>query len=151
MTPFELSAEFARIAKNVGPKAYVSIVISSDGNPSATIHNNGLCSTADPVRVRLTKDTQFETIPAMLEAAWEKHGGEYRRKTIEAMALAIIEITAREGHCADYSLRMRFSAAEVDRYGDEAEAEANVIAGKGPFSIRRSTGSNGAPRTERAA
>lgn len=70
-----------------------------------------------------------------------------RRDTIRSMALEIIRLTAEFGICTDSALRgTTFSSKEVRDLGAEAAAEANDIAGLGPFSIVIERGDNGAPR-----
>ena len=151
MTPHALATAFAAVQRSIGPNAYVGIVISGDSGDrlDATIHAGGILD-RNVVRVRIEPGASFEDIVPALEVAWLEHGAAHRADMIDRMALAIIETTADRGDCPDYVLRMKFSDRDVALYGAEAEIEANVIAGKGPFSISRSTGSNGAPRLDKA-
>lgn len=73
---------------------------------------------------------------------WAEYTDEHAARTIRAMALAIIRITAELGECTDAALRSEFSEAEVRRHGERACADANDIAGRGPFSITRFGGAN---------
>ena len=63
-------------------------------------------------------------------------------KFIESLALSIIKLTAKYGHCSETALRMEgHSQAAIDAYGEAAVAHANKIAAP-PFSILKTEGAN---------
>lgn len=86
-------------------------------------------------RVEVEGDT-WEGLFAAIQERWAEAFGEHERQLIRKMALDIIRITAEMGACSDAALRAgEFSHEEVARYGERACADANEIAGKGPFTI----------------
>lgn len=136
---------FKAFANGIGPEAdiHVSLVLSRFSSEK----NNALSLSVYPRG--FTKDAAFwvdaPDWSSLLTAAkekWAEHIDEHAARTIRAMALAIIRITAELGECTDAALRSEFSDAEVRRHGEQACADADDIAGRGPFSITRFGGAN---------
>ena len=75
-------------------------------------------------------------------AAWIEARDGNEGQLIRDMALQIIRITADLGECTDAALRQHFEARDVERLGERACAEANDIAGRGPFAIVETSGAN---------
>ncbi|MEY9806938.1 hypothetical protein [Bradyrhizobium elkanii] len=92
-------------------------------------------------------DTLAEVWSALQEK-WAEHRDQHRIEVTRKMALAIIRLTTELGECTDAALRSEFDPAEIKSYGDDACAEANAMAGRGPFSIAMKGGANGAPDLE---
>jgi hypothetical protein len=147
MTPTAFRAALLAFRREIGQEAYVSAGITSewqDGKPplDCSIYPNGI-----------TKDKSSFTVyaenwAALLDAAkskWAEYQVEHKRQSARKLALAIIRITAETGQCTDAALRYEFGSEMVDRYGDDAVADANKIAANGPFEIIKQRGANGAP------
>ena len=140
-----LSEEIRKLAKEVGPRAYVSAGLSSDAFDRKTpihgsIYPRGICGNS---AVSINAATWDELL-LRLRSEWAKHNDEYRRSTIRKMALEIIHLTA-EGNCTDSALRGdKFSPEEVAEYGAEACEQANQIASNGPFEIKTVSRANAA-------
>ncbi|MEZ0063995.1 hypothetical protein ABIF26_009557 [Bradyrhizobium elkanii] len=83
-----------------------------------------------------------------LQAKWAEHRDRHRLEVTRKMALAVIRLTTELGECTDAALRTEFDPAEIKSYGEDACAEANAMAGRGPFSIAMKGGANGAPDLE---
>lgn len=76
--------------------------------------------------------------------AWTEYEAKHKTATIRKMALAVIRITAELGECTDAALRNcgEFDHNHIKAYGEQACADANDIAGRGPFSIIVKGGAN---------
>jgi hypothetical protein len=158
MTPHELAHDLAHFRKTIGPRAHVTVMITSSetnggiARLNLAIDPEGLLGKTPTIYVKAPASIAFDEIIPLMEAAWLEHGAAHREALIKKMALAIIRLTSDRGQCEDYALRMEFSSGEVDQFGAQAEARANEIAGKGPFSITKSgRGSNGAPQIDMVA
>lgn len=138
MTPMEAMDAFNALRKTIGPKADISVFLGSDTYGK---DKNALCSRIYPKGVGSGSICQahaddFQELYDNTVQAWADHSSEFRRRLIRSMALEIISITAEQGSCSDAALRAdKFSAEDVRKYGAEACAEANDIAGRGPFEI----------------
>lgn len=149
MTPVEYFDAINVFAKTIGPEAEIFTSISNnrrygkdhDGVISAAIYTRGIA--ASRFAIEIFAD-DFETVLARAKDRWAEHAAEHRRQTVRKMALEIIRITADIGACSEAALRITFSAEHIALYGAEACADANEMAGKGPFAIVRMA-SNGAP------
>lgn len=153
MTPKEFKAELRKFASEIGPKAEVCASIDEDDHPlvvRCSIYPLGLAS---PEARRgggvvgnlygIGGDDFPEALKA-LRKEWSKHADLHRAQIIKALALAIIRITAEFGSCSDAALRQDFDPGSIERYGEDACAEANRMASAGPFAILRAAKSNAA-------
>lgn len=147
MTPKEMQIAVDQFRHEIGPNAEISVFIEDhiiNEHPIyAIIYPHGICR-SDEGRVRITAP-DFEEALLKMRAAWAEHSAQFRGKAIRSMALAIIRITAEQGHCTDAALRQEFKNGEVESYGPDAVKDANEIADKGPFAIVTLGGANGAP------
>jgi hypothetical protein len=140
-----ISDEIRKFAKEIGPRAYVSVSVSSDAFDQkkplhGSIYPRGICGNS---AVSLNASTWGDLL-SQLRSEWAKHNDEYRRATVRKMALEIIHLTA-EGNCTDSALRGdKFTPEEVAEYGEEACAQANQIASNGPFEIKTISRANAA-------
>lgn len=145
MTPKEFQAELAAIVKEVGPSADVYAMISTGGSKPIHVSLYPTGMGVDRRAFMLQVET-FEEALTATRAKWAEQKEEHERQLVRRMALRIIEITALTGECTDAALRGdKFSTEEVARYGERACADANDIAGRGPFAIVKLGQSNGAP------
>jgi hypothetical protein len=143
MTGLEYRKAVAEFASTVGPKAecYTSL------NEHGPLFHVSLYSSGITQRVggyfRVNGDTWSELFKALTDK-WAEYEAQHRAETIRKMALAIIRITAELGECTDAALRNcgEFDPGQVNAYGEKACADANEIAGKGPFSIVVMGGAN---------
>lgn len=142
MTPAEARNRFDALALKIGPKAHWYCHLSSyrrekplgfSINPKESYSSGALYSCSG--------DTWEELVEAA-EAGWVAHCDEHRRRTTLDMALAIIRITDAVGTCTDQALRAEFDATDVKRFGGDACAKANEMAGRGPFEIAQTAGAN---------
>ena len=142
MNPTELRAELKKFESEVGPKADTSLSIHDYGEPVyASLYPFGITNNKGYIAV--TADG-WESAIEKLKAEWAKYSAEHQRQTIRDMALAIIRLTTEIGEATDAALRSEFDPGTVERYGDEACAMANTMAGRGPFTIKRMRGANAA-------
>ena len=144
MTPTEIQTRLKALAAHVGPKADANVYISLNGW-TLSVHPTG-DYLHDKSRFHV-EGADWEQMFAAAYEAWDEVSGIYKAKRIRDMALSIIRITAETGSCSDAALRLDFPREDIARWGAEAVADADQIAGNGPFSIRATTGSNGAPDT----
>lgn len=140
MTAREFSGAVVKLKSGMGPRASISTFVMDrsphdDGAPlyCAVYPNGDFVSGAEFTVIG-------ETFSELYEALRDKivsHAEIYRARTIRKMALAIIRITADLGHCTDAALRNcgEFDPDQVATFGELACADANEIAGKGPFTI----------------
>lgn len=148
MTPKEIQAQLRRIRDDIGKDARVSVYLSYDNLTSsthpavaATIYPNGIGGHG---ALRVQADTWDELFTKLTEG-WAEASARYKAERVREMALAIIRITAEQGHCTDASLRAAdFSGEEVKRYSEEACRDADEIASNGPFSVVSLRGANAA-------
>ena len=141
LTHAAASEAFAALSKTFTAKCdiYVALSLPSEvGSLRASVYPQSIVG-----KVLLTArgDTYRELI-ADCEERWAIHSDLHASTTIREMALSIIAITADQGECSDAALRAKFDAADVDRYGDHACAEASSMASNGPFSIVKLSGAN---------
>lgn len=151
MTPAEIKDRIEAFAKSIGPKAYVSISVSTGYDASGLV--TAILWPEDIIgkhRVTAQADTFSEALDK-LEAAWDDARDLADKNTIRKMALAVIEITGDQGRCSDAALRgADFSQQQIDRLGSRACAEATRLAAGGPFEIVSTVGAN-APEMEEVA
>lgn len=146
MTPREFQTALRSLSKEIGAQAEIFASISLGGHRAPPlaghVYVNGMCHGS-------TFSEEAETFDDLLQkltAKWASHKDEHEKQFVRKLALRIIEITAEIGECTDAALRGRdFSTEDVIRYGERACAEANDIAGKGPFKLRMLGRSNRAP------
>ncbi|WP_201829643.1 hypothetical protein [Microvirga zambiensis] len=131
MTPTEIRDALRAIASNVGPKAEISIVIGAEYQPNLAIYPNGITGTG---RVSVDADT-WEELFHQARMEWDRQAALHHKQTIRAIAFKIIEATEEMGRCTEQSLRAEFDPSTIKRFGAVAVAEANRLAGNGPFSI----------------
>jgi len=150
MTASEARDALTKLCSLIGPKAYVSIHVStydayhtrkSAPKPlSASLYARGMYP--EKMTLGVECDT-FDEVVSEIERRWFEHSQQYAVDLIKAMALEIIRITDERGACTDTDLRAgKFNHEEVARYGEEACAKASEMATKGPFSIITTSGSN---------
>lgn len=147
----EMSArDYERAIKSfqtkIGPRANVSTFIHSgeEGPLYAAVYATGNYSKGAEFSVHAET---FSELLAAVKAKWAEYEEAHRVRTIRKMALAIIRITAELGECTDAALRNcgEFDPGQIKAYGEQACADANNIAGRGPFSIVVKGGANGDP------
>lgn len=150
MTPKEYAKGIVAFQSSMGTAnahvtTYINTAAGRDAAIRAAVYSNWPSGDAE---FEVQADTFTELFDAV-KAKWIEHAAKYRAEMIRKMALKIITITANIGHCTDAALRgtFEFSEKDVTTYGAEACAEANEIAGKGPFEIVTLGGANGAPDT----
>jgi hypothetical protein len=143
MTPVEIRNSLNDLCRGIGPKATGSVYLhdsSSDARPVyASLHPYGGFKSEGYVAVY---GTTFEEALDRLRAEWVKQSDLYREETTKKLALAIIRITAEHGACTDAALRQDFDAGVLKRWGADACALADDMAGRGPFAIQETTGAN---------
>ena len=121
-------------AKNVGPRAYVSLTIAPGAGENVAIYVYPDGITRDCAMCARAND--WTGVLTAMREQWAARSDEHRRKTIRKMALEIIRITAELGECTDAALRAgEFTPDEVVQFGEEAIADANTVASNGPFAI----------------
>lgn len=137
---------FEALAAKVGPKASFSIYLNTSRYGqretealSATLYATESYSTGSLFNV---KANSWESLLSAADAAWDQHCDEHKRRTVIDMALAIIRMTDAHGHCSDQMMRVEFSPGDVKRFGADACAKANEMAGRGPFLIVETIGAN---------
>jgi hypothetical protein len=148
MTAYEYRTSIKDFLSKAGIKAeaYTSF---ADNGPLyyVTFYPRGIVgsSSREEGYLRIDGDT-FGELFRKLSEAWSEYEGRHRGQTIRKMALAIIRITAELGECTDAALRAsgEFDPGQIRAYGEQACADANEIAGKGPFKIKMRRGANAA-------
>ncbi len=148
LTAHDALKAFNKLATKVGPKAEFSIYLNNrhyvslpkdEGALKAALSSTGSYSSGS--LFCCDADT-WEDLLKIAETKWEEHCDEHRRRTILDMAVAIIRITDEHGRCSDQMLRVEFAPGDVKRFGSDACAKANEMAGRGPFSIVETVGAN---------
>lgn len=147
MTPLEFRAASRALAKEIGSKAEISSHFSDycDEPLSALVYPRGSFGNGRVHDASFTvRAFSFEDLLNGVRAKWIEYAEAHRQRSIREMALEIIRITAEHGECTDAQLRgsTKFSHAEIGLYGEAACADANDIAGRGPFSIVTMGGAN---------
>ena len=129
-------AEVDMIADTFGAapsKRHTSILLSLDSSPEAIamIYPNGICR--EPTITG--RGASFrEAIDALRQRALEMHA-DVERTIVRDMAIIIMRAHADHGECRPEHLRVTFDQSAIDRLGQQACAEAERIAGAGPFTI----------------
>jgi hypothetical protein len=152
MTPTEAIKVFRQFSSEIGPRAWVSVGLTNDygiadGALSCSVYPQGVTN----AHAFTVFADDLAGLATVARAKWAEHSAEFRQQQTRKMALAIIRITAAHGHCTDAALRQEFSTAEVTEYSAAACADANTIAGKGPFEVVTLGGSNYAPPPDEIA
>jgi len=146
MTPKEIATALDALKRKVGPRAYISIGLTSDHDKvRASVYPDGVTFSANSIWIE--PQETFEEAIAALDAAWAERAAKFHADTVRKIALEIISLTYLNGDCTRAGLRMKFSDAEIDLLGADAIAVAATMAEGGPFSIK-STPSNGAPEDD---
>ncbi len=140
MNILEYQTEIAAFRKEIGGEATVYTSIASfEKGASASLYPRGV--SYDPA-VRAVATT-FDELIINLRSEWAKFSDEFDRKQTRLLAIAIIELTADQGECAEPALRGRgFSQADIDRLGEKAAEEATRLSTLGPFAIVKTIGRN---------
>lgn len=127
----------------VPSKRHTSIVIGLDRQPEvvATIYPNGICREPS---ITGRGATFREAIDALRQRALEMHA-DVERTIVRDMAISIMRAHADYGECRPEHLRVTFDQSSIDRLGQQACAEAERIAGSGPFTISAGAGRPNAP------
>lgn len=154
MTPTEFRNAMFTLQRTIGPKAQVFLSMSADEYADRkaqplhiSIYPFGLGSNNE--RMETGYFATFDELHADMLSTWSRYEIIHRQRLIKRMALAIIRIQDDQGECNTAALRIAgFEANEITTHGEAACAEANAIAGKGPFLIRAVAKSNGAPNHE---
>lgn len=152
MTPQEALMFCKVFGKEIGPNARVWISVAVDISEKnkdklalmASAYDNW---PRDDARVTYFADT-FEDVCSGIKAEWEKAKDRIAFDKKEKLALEIIKITDAKGKCTDADLRLlwSFSAKDIDDLSESACEAANRMAGRGPFSVIKTSGSNGSPK-----
>lgn len=144
MTPIEISKALREFRQSVGARAECFLHIDTLDSPdpiSLSLYPFGMLKSEGHLNVRAA---EFSDAIKKVREAWDKYGAEYRRKTTQKMALAVIRLTDEFGECTDAALRDEFDAGQIAKFGADACALAGSMATKGPFSITRIAGANAA-------
>lgn len=147
MTLAEFRKGYLALAREIGPRAEIYPSFNDSGPIlGASVYPLGITSGRRDIEFRVHGETLSELLNA-LTVKWAEHSETYKRRTIRKMALAIIRTTADLGECTDAALRNcgDFDPGQIALFGQQACADANDIAGRGPFSIITKGGANGAP------
>jgi hypothetical protein len=123
---------------------YISIACDRQCEVVATIYPNGICR--EPT-ITGRGATFREAIDNLEKRAMEMHA-DVERMTIRDMAILIMRSHADHGECRPEHLRVSFDQSVIDRLGKEACAEAERIAGSGPFTISMGAARANAPAEE---
>lgn len=145
LTPAEAVVAFVAFSETVGSACQVFVHLGSKiSGPllDGSIYTKGICGKGGATLS--VKADSYRELLAACEAKWAEHSDLHGSNVIREMALAIISITADLGQCTDASLRAKFDAADVARYGEHACAAATEMASNGPFSIVKLAGANDA-------
>lgn len=150
MTPKEVQDFCVAFGKSIGPRGKAWIAISDDGNKPLTFSVYDNWPRNDNV-ITGHADT-FEEATSQMRNLWDKNQDKLEAERVNSLALEIISTTDRKGSCSEADLRMswRFNSNDIERLGAKACEAANRMAGRGPFSIMK-TSSNGAPADSEAA
>jgi len=140
MDILEFQKEVEALRNEIGGAATIYTSISTwEMGASASIYPLGM--TRD-VAARAAAAT-FDELIIKLRSEWVKVREEYDRKQTRLLAVAIIELTADQGECAEPALRGRgFPQADIDRLGEKASEEATRLSTLGPFTIVKTAGRN---------
>lgn len=133
----EFRAGVLALRTEIGPRAEIYTSVNDKGPTyCANVYCKGLTQSRGEMEFRVEANT-FRDLLAGLQGKWSEHSDVHAQRTVRKMALAIIRITAELGECTDAALRNcgEFDPGQVRRFGAAACADANEIAGKGPFSI----------------
>lgn len=147
MTPKEFQKEITAVAREMGPRADIFASISNSRYDKSVVAMHVYTDGAGHGMTFSLSAASFEEIVPELRAKWDAHRTEHERQFVRKIAIKIIEITALVGECTDAALRgANFTDEEIARFGERACADANDIAGRGPFTVRKlEAKSNGAP------
>lgn len=144
MTPQEIQTAARLLQSEIGPKAQAFANVAEVDPPvRISIYPSGILDRARDSFSVYADDWQegFD----LARARWSDMSQEFDRRAVRSMALAIIRITADMGACSDAALRADgFAQAEIDRHGAAACADADAIAGNGPFAINVIASANAA-------
>lgn len=149
MTPIEARKFCREFEAVIGGRAKVWMSISGKQHEAAL---DVLIYTQWPGReadIRFTAD-DFDEACARVRSEWDKHKADITADKIKRLAIEIIKITDAKGVCMEADLRCLyyFSDADVSELGAAAVEAANRMAGRGPFSIVKTPGGNGAPAVD---
>lgn len=130
---------------SIGPRAEVFVSVSL--RPDTQLYNASLYSRGITSRSEMDFRVDADSLTDLLEglkSKWTEMAERHRAAITRKMALAIIRITAELGECTDAALRNcgEFDPAQIKMYGEQACADANDIAGRGPFAIVTMGGAN---------
>lgn len=146
----EARQAFGELAARIGSKCEIYPTLTAPHHAVGEHPRKGLVSAQVYPRGITAKVTLWPTgnswreLIADCEAKWAAHSDLHATNIIRDMALAIISITADLGECTDAALRAKFDAADIQRHGDAACAQATEMAANGPFSIVKLSGANDA-------
>ena len=151
MTPKEAKEFCAAFATEIGPRGRVWISISDPRQKEALSYSVYDNWPGGDAKVAGAANT-FEEAVDMIKSKWVENITAIEDANVKALALEIISTTDRKGSCSEADLRMsyRFNTDDIARLGARACEAANRMAGRGPFSIQK-TSSNGAPAESEAA
>jgi len=140
MTPREIRDACNEMAKGIGERANIHVGFNTFDEP---LYANIMAGGETRLRV---KAEDWEELFRKLREEWKACDDEFRASMIKKMALEIIRITDEQGECTDAALRggWTFTDADVERFGSDACAKADEMAGRGPFRITRIAGANAA-------
>lgn len=144
MTATEYRTAILTLAKSIGPRAQIWTTMNDEGKLfHASLYSRGIGGPGGQLDFRTDGDTFAELYKSVTDK-WAEYEAKHRDETIRKMALAIIRITAELGECTDAALRNcgEFDPGQIRAYGEQACADANDIAGKGPFAIIVMGGAN---------
>lgn len=138
MTIAEVVAELKSLEKEFGNAPYSSISVRATRNfiMDACFYPNGITKSPSS---HSSGNTFRETL-ADLRTEVAKQSALDERNTIRDMAIAIMRAHAEQGECRHAHLRSaNFSDSVIAKYGERACAEAERVAGSGPFVIAPET------------
>lgn len=147
MTPKEFRKEITAIAREMGERADIfASILATRFRDEATISAQVYVEGMGHGMTFAVNGEAFDVIVPAICAKWDEYKAEHERQFVRKMAIKVIEITALVGECTDAALRgANFTDKEIARFGERACADANDIAGRGPFTLRKLAPGNGAP------
>lgn len=146
MTPIEARKFCREFEAFIGPRSKVWMSVSDKAHGSALDVSIYTQWPGRDAEVNFHAD-DFDEACSRVRSEWDKHKADLIADKIKRLAIEIIKITDAKGVCMEADLRClyHFSDADVSEHGAAAVDVANRMAGRGPFSIVKTPGGNGAP------
>lgn len=143
MTPAEIQDAVRRLKEECGSKASCTVSVYHDAQPGAlvTCFLRPLGYGREDPSIIKHADT-FEEAIFSARAAWLEMRDRVELDNIKTLAMDIIANTYDHGECTEAMLRVSWSQADIDRYGERACAAADEMADHKPYRITPTSGGN---------